>query len=65
LSEEDLADILWENSLRSIKVKLMKNERGLSKGYGYVDFESYEEMQKAIKALNGRDVDGSGRKLQV
>jgi len=36
---------------------------GRSKGFGFVEFESDEEGQKAIEAMNGQEVDG--RQLKV
>jgi RNA recognition motif-containing protein len=38
-------------------------DSGRSRGFGFVEMGSAEEAQKAISALNGRDVDG--RQLTV
>ena len=38
-------------------------DSGRSRGFGFVEMASAEEAQKAISALNGRDVDG--RQLTV
>jgi cold-inducible RNA-binding protein len=38
-------------------------ETGRSRGFGFVEMASNEEAQKAIAALNGRDV--QGRQLNV
>ena len=38
-------------------------ESGRSRGFGFVEMASNEEAQKAIAALNGRDV--QGRQLNV
>jgi RNA recognition motif-containing protein len=37
---------------------IMDRETGRSKGFGFVEMGSDAEAQKAIKALNGKDVDG-------
>lgn len=36
---------------------------GRSKGFGFVEFESDEDGQKAIEAMNGQEIDG--RQLKV
>lgn len=33
-------------------------ESGRSKGFGFVEMSSDEEAQKAVKELNGKDLDG-------
>ena len=42
---------------------IMDRESGRSKGFGFVEFESAEEAQAAIKALDGSDF--GGRKIVV
>jgi len=37
---------------------VMKDENGESKGFGFVNFESHEEAQKAIDALNEKETEG-------
>jgi RNA recognition motif-containing protein len=37
---------------------IMDRESGRSKGFGFVEMGSDQEAQAAIKALNGKDVDG-------
>jgi polyadenylate-binding protein len=36
---------------------LMKDENG-SKGFGFINYETHEEAQAAIEALNGKEIDG-------
>ena len=37
---------------------LMNRETGLSRGFGFVEMDSGEQAQAAIKAMNGLEVDG-------
>lgn len=49
-------DILLETFSEYGKVRnvlIMKDTEGKSKGFGFVNFESYEEAKKAVEALNG------------
>ena len=38
----------------------MKDQNGLSKGFGFVAYESHEEAQKAVESLNGCELDEGG-----
>lgn len=42
---------------------IMDRDTGRSKGFGFVEMDSGENAQAAIKALNGNEIDG--RKLTV
>lgn len=44
-------------SVSSAKI-MMDRETGRSKGFGFVEMASAEDAQAAIKALDGRSVDG-------
>jgi RNA recognition motif-containing protein len=44
-------------------VVIKDRETGRSKGFGFVEMESEEDVQKAIDALDGSELDG--RKLRV
>ena len=37
---------------------IMDRMTGRSKGFGFVDFESDDDNQKAVDQLNGKDLDG-------
>jgi len=39
--------------------------RNLSRGYGFVTFESDEDAQKAVSTLNGNEVEGREIRLEV
>lgn len=42
----------------------MKNEEGKSKGFGYVEFDSAESLQKAV-AKSGQSLDGRSIKVDT
>jgi len=44
-------------TVRSAQV-IMARETGRSKGFGFVEMESGEQAQAAIKAMNGQDING-------
>lgn len=46
-----------------LSVKVMRDDRGNSRGFGFVNFEKHEEAQKAVMDMNGKEV--SGRLLYV
>ena len=61
LDEEELGDIF--RSCGSIKkFRIIKNESGVSKGFGFVDFETPEEAKNAL-SKNGIEI--SGRNVTV
>lgn len=37
---------------------IMDRHSGRSKGFGFVEFETEEEAQKAVKELNGQEMEG-------
>ena len=39
-------------------VRLAINYKGLSKGYGYIQYRNVEDANKAIEEMNGKEVDG-------
>ena len=46
-------------------VAIMKDQNGTSKGFGFVAYESHEEAQKAVEALNGMELEGGADNLYV
>lgn len=53
-TEKDLSDFLKENHISSvIDLHLVKDEEGKSKGFGFVELESIEEMKSAVE-LSGK-----------
>ncbi len=41
-----------------MNIKLVKQQDGRSKGFGFVEFDSHKSAKKAFEAENGRDIDG-------
>jgi len=53
---EELKDLFSEyESVEDVKV-ITDRDSGRSRGFGFVDFSSDEEAEKAIKALNGHSL---------
>jgi len=64
VTEDDLKRILQEKGLTCTQANLIIDKySGRSKGFGFAEFATEEETEKAIEALNGQDV--NGRKLNV
>uniref|UniRef100_A0A8C8ZL44 Polyadenylate-binding protein n=1 Tax=Prolemur simus TaxID=1328070 RepID=A0A8C8ZL44_PROSS len=43
---------------KMLSVKVMRDNNGHSRGFGFVNFEKHEEAQKAVVHMNGKDVSG-------
>ena len=57
-TDSDLRTMFEEfGSVESAQV-IMDRETGRSKGFGFVEMGSQQEAEAAIKALNGKDMDG-------
>ncbi|HET9850562.1 MAG TPA: RNA-binding protein [Candidatus Saccharimonadales bacterium] len=58
VNDDGLADFFAQvGTVESAKV-IMDRFSGRSKGFGFVEMSSDEEAQKAIKELNGKEMDG-------
>ncbi|XP_014647843.1 PREDICTED: polyadenylate-binding protein 4-like [Ceratotherium simum simum] len=42
-----------------LSVRVMTDESGKSKGFGFVSFENFEDARKAVKGMNGRVLNGN------
>ena len=42
----------------ALSVKVMTDESGKSKGFGFVSFERHEDAQKAVDEMNGKEING-------
>ncbi|XP_030073205.1 polyadenylate-binding protein 1 [Microcaecilia unicolor] len=42
----------------ALSVKVMTDESGKSKGFGFVSFERHEDAQKAVDDMNGKELNG-------
>ncbi|XP_074133325.1 polyadenylate-binding protein 1-like [Sminthopsis crassicaudata] len=43
---------------RALSVKVMTDERGRSKGFGFVSYERHEDAQRAVDEMNGKELNG-------
>uniref|UniRef100_A0A8D2AK53 Polyadenylate-binding protein n=1 Tax=Sciurus vulgaris TaxID=55149 RepID=A0A8D2AK53_SCIVU len=62
VGEQGLRD-LFSPFGKMLSVKVMRDNSGHSRGFGFVNFEKHEEAQKAVDQMNGKEV--SGRLLYV
>ncbi len=64
ITEDDLRNLIQEKGINVKEVKIITDKySGRSKGFGFAEFETEEEAQKAIDALNEQEI--NGRKLTV
>jgi len=62
--EKDIATALEQNSLTATDIKvIMDKYSGKSKGFAFATFETSEDVQKAIDALDGKDLQGRALKV--
>uniref|UniRef100_A0A2I3GN07 PABP n=1 Tax=Nomascus leucogenys TaxID=61853 RepID=A0A2I3GN07_NOMLE len=57
MDDERLKD-LFSKFGRALNVKVMTDESGKSKGFGFVSFERLEDAQKAVDEMNGKELNG-------
>ncbi|MCP4652022.1 MAG: RNA-binding protein [Candidatus Omnitrophica bacterium] len=64
VTEDDIKKLLTEKGITPTAVRVITDKfTGRSKGFGFAEFDTEEETEKAIEALNGQDL--NGRALQV
>jgi len=63
LGNDEFAKVVTEQGLKLKTAHVVKKRNGRSKGYGFIDFDTQEEQQKALAALNKKQVEG--RELSV
>lgn len=63
--DHELTEFFRQCKLRVVKIKILLNGQGQSKGVGMVEFQTPQEASYAVKELNGVDYNGAGRKLQI
>lgn len=64
VTEEELQKTLEEKELEVKDLKIIRDKfSGRSKGFGFAEFESDEQVQKAIDSLDGQEL--KSRKLKV
>uniref|UniRef100_A0A2K5SED9 Polyadenylate-binding protein n=1 Tax=Cebus imitator TaxID=2715852 RepID=A0A2K5SED9_CEBIM len=57
MDDEHLKDLFGKFG-PALSVKVMKDESGKSKGFGFVSFERREDAQKAVDEMNGKELGG-------
>ncbi|XP_060474976.2 polyadenylate-binding protein 1-like isoform X2 [Panthera onca] len=57
VDEQGLQD-LFSQFGKMLSVKVMRDDSGHSRGFGFVNFEKHEEAQKAVTDMNGKEVRG-------
>ncbi|XP_032115955.1 polyadenylate-binding protein 3 [Sapajus apella] len=62
MDDERLKDLFGKFG-PALSVKVMKDESGKSKGFGFVSFERREDAQKAVDEMNGKEL--SGKQIYV
>ncbi|MFN7144892.1 MAG: RNA recognition motif domain-containing protein, partial [Myxococcota bacterium] len=63
-TEESLRSAFSEDGRQVVKVSIMHDrETGQSRGFAFVEMASAQDAEAAIKAMDGRDLDG--RALRV
>ena len=59
VTEDDIRDLLESKEVKVTDIKVIKDKyTGRSKGFGFVEVESDEILQKAIEALDGQSIKG-------
>uniref|UniRef100_A0A3Q3XEZ1 Polyadenylate-binding protein n=1 Tax=Mola mola TaxID=94237 RepID=A0A3Q3XEZ1_MOLML len=43
---------------RTLSVQVMKDERGRSRGFGFVNYANHDDAQKAVDEMNGKEING-------
>jgi RNA recognition motif-containing protein len=57
-NDEELRELFAEVGTVESATVIMERETGRSKGFGFVEMSSAEEAQKAVKELDGREMNG-------
>jgi cold-inducible RNA-binding protein len=64
-TENDLNDAFAAHGTVTETNLMMDRDTGRPRGFGFVTMSTAEEAQKAIEALNGKDVDGRALTVNV
>jgi RNA recognition motif-containing protein len=63
--DEAFGKVFSELSLKFKSAHVVKKRNGLSKGYGFAEFDNEADQQKALKEVNGKIVDGRDLSVKV
>ncbi|MGQ0740377.1 MAG: RNA recognition motif domain-containing protein [Bacteroidota bacterium] len=64
-SDEDLKKLFGQYGAVSSAKVINDRETGRSRGFGFVEMDSTDEANAAIKGLNGKDIDGRALSVSV
>jgi RNA recognition motif-containing protein len=64
-TENDLSDAFGAHGTVTETNLLMDRETGRPRGFGFITMSSPAEAQKAIEAMNGKDMDGRALTVNV
>uniref|UniRef100_A0A674N9S3 Polyadenylate-binding protein n=1 Tax=Takifugu rubripes TaxID=31033 RepID=A0A674N9S3_TAKRU len=56
MDEEKLRDVF--NKYGKLVIRVMTDDSGKSRGFGFVSFERHEDAQKAVDEMNGKEMNG-------
>ncbi|XP_064024101.1 polyadenylate-binding protein 1-like isoform X4 [Pogoniulus pusillus] len=56
--DDDRLRAIFSRFGKTLSVKVMMDNTGRSKGFGFVNFEKHEEAQKAVADMNGKEING-------
>lgn len=62
-TEQDLMEFFKQHKFEAIRARLLYDNEGNSKGFGFVELSSEDEASQAIKNLSGESI--LGRKVQI
>ncbi|KAK1156337.1 embryonic polyadenylate-binding protein A-like isoform X3 [Acipenser oxyrinchus oxyrinchus] len=57
VNDEKLREVFSQYG-RTLSVRVMVDEMGRSRGFGFVNYENHEEAQKAVEGMNGKELNG-------
>ncbi|XP_045151429.1 polyadenylate-binding protein 1-like [Echinops telfairi] len=57
VDEQGLRD-LFSQFGKMLSVKVMRDDSGQSRGFGFINFEKHEEAEQAVKMVHGKEVSG-------
>ncbi|KAM6983111.1 polyadenylate-binding protein 1-like [Tautogolabrus adspersus] len=56
-SDEKLKEV-FSSFGRTLSVRVMRDEKGRSRGFGFVNYANHEDAQKAVDEMNGKEING-------
>uniref|UniRef100_A0A665TM47 Polyadenylate-binding protein n=1 Tax=Echeneis naucrates TaxID=173247 RepID=A0A665TM47_ECHNA len=58
MDDEKLKELFGKYGKSTLSIRVMTDESGKSKGFGFVSFERHEDAQKAVDDMNGKELNG-------